>query len=218
MPPELKVLIVDDHLVVREGLRSMLQSDPTIIVVGEAGTGEEAIELAQQLQPEVVLMDIQLPTMSGIEATRRIKAALPSPAIILLTMYDSNMYVVEGIRAGAAGYLTKDCSRELLCHTVNAVVDGGSMVTATLLRHAFQGLERKHGPQNEDSPLTERLTSREVEVLRLVARGYHNKAIASELHLAEVTVKKHVQNIIGKMGTSDRTQAAIVAFRLGLVD
>ena len=218
MPPELRVLIADDHLVVREGLRSMLQSDPTIIVVGEAATGEEAIELAQQLQPDVVLMDIQLPGMSGIQATQQLKAVQPRTAIILLTMYNSNMYVVEGIRAGAAGYLIKDCTRELLCHTINGAVDGGSMVTSTLLRHAFHGLNQKQGPQNEDGPLTERLTSREIEVLRLVAQGNHNKDIAAELQLAEVTVKKHVQSIIGKMGASDRTQAAIAAFRLGLVE
>lgn len=215
---EVTVLIVDDHLLVREGLRALLADEPNVRVLGEAETGEGALELVEQLQPGLVLMDIQLPGISGIEATRRIKRARPSTAVILLTMYASEMYVVEGIRAGAAGYLVKDCTRELLCHTVKAVMEGGSMITHRLLGHVIQGLEHGHRAGSDDTPLAERLTTREVEVLRLVARGYHNKAIASELHLAEVTVKKHVQSIIGKMGTSDRTQAAISAFRLGLVE
>lgn len=217
----LRVLVVDDHPVVREGLRAMLRIDPGIEVVAEAGSGEEAIEQAARLEPDVVLTDIRMPGMSGIEVTQRVKAMRPSTAVIVLTIYDSEMYVVEALRAGAAGYLVKDSSRELLCHTINAVVDGGTMVPSGLLRQAIQGLlQRPRATAEElgDSPVAERLTPRELEVLRLVALGQANREIARRLSLAEVTVKKHVQSIIGKLGVSDRTNAAIMAVRLGLVE
>lgn len=217
----LRVMLVDDHPVVREGLRAMLEGDPGIQVVGEAVCGEEAVEKAVQLEPDVLLTDIRMPGMSGIEVTQRIKAALPGTAVIVLTMYDSEMYVVEALRAGAAGYLVKDSSRELLCHAINAVMDGGTIVRSGLLRQAIQGLLRL--PQQvEDSGaerhLTERFTPRELDVVRLVTQGRANKEIARELNLAEVTVKKHVQSIIAKLGASDRTHAAIVAVRLGLAE
>ena len=217
----LGVVVVDDHPVVREGLRAMLDSDPGIEVIGEASSGEEAIEMATQLQPDVVLTDIRMPGMSGIEVTQRIKASLPGTAVIVLTMYDSEMYVVEALRAGAAGYLVKDSSRELLCHAINAVIDGGTMVRSGLLRQAIQGLLRIPQPEEEpgeDRGVIERFTPRELDVLRLVAQGHANREIARELSLAEVTIKKHVQNIIGKLGASDRTHAAIVAVRMGLVE
>lgn len=216
-----RVLLVDDHTVVREGLRSMLLSDPSIVVVGEAASGEEGIDQAFTLAPDVVLMDIQLPGISGIEATRRIKAAQPGTAVVFLTMYNSEMYVVEGLRAGAAGYLVKDSSRELLCHAIHAVLDGCVMIKSTLLRRATQGPSRVSQQPGEGQGgfgVMESLTNRELEVLHLVAQGYPNKQIAAELHLAEVTVKKHVQSVMGKLGASDRTQAAIMAVRLGLAE
>ncbi|MBI4307962.1 MAG: response regulator transcription factor [Chloroflexi bacterium] len=217
----LRVLVVDDHPVVREGLIAMLSTDPGIDVVGEAGNGEEAIEKANQLDPDMVLTDIRMPGMSGIEVTRRIKAAHPGTAVIILTMYDSEMYVVEALRAGAAGYLVKDSSRELLCHAIHAVADGGTLVRSGLLRQAVQGL--LHAPRRPDQGVVDagvagRFTPRELDVLRLVAQGHANKKIAGALNLAEVTVKKHVQTIIAKLGASDRTHAAIVAVRLGLAE
>ena len=217
----LRVLLVDDHPVVREGLCSMLSRDHSIQVVGEASNGAEAIEMANTLGPDVVLTDIRMPGMNGIEVTRRIKAVCPGTAVIVLTMYDSEMYVVEALRAGAAGYLVKDSSRELLCHAINIVVDGGTMVRSGLLRQAIHGLFR--GPRNpeegeEESQQVEQLTARELDVLRLVSQGHANREIARELNLAEVTVKKHVQSIIGKLGVSDRTHAAIMAVRRGLVE
>ena len=217
----LRVLVVDDHPVVLEGLRSMLTGDPEIEVVGEASGGEEALEMVQHLQPDVVLTDLRMPGMGGIELTQRIKAAHPGTAVIVLTMYDSEMYVVEAIRAGAAGYLVKDSSRELLGHAIRTVVDGNTMVKSSLLRKAVRGTSRLHR-HSEDaqngSYIAERFTPREQEVLRLVAQGTANREIAKELCLAEVTVKKHVQSIIGKLGASDRTHAAILAVRLGLVE
>ena len=213
-----RVMVVDDHPVVREGIRVMLSSDPKIEVIGDVGSGEEAVEAATQLKPDVVLTDIRMPGMTGIEVTKRIKTLLPGTAVVVLTMYDSEMYVVEALRAGAAGYLVKDCSRELLCHAINAVVDGGTMVRSGLLRHAIQGLMRVPQEGPSASIGTERFTPRELEVLRLLAQGGANRDIAAELNLAEVTVKKHVQNIIGKLGVSDRTHAAVVAVRMGLAD
>ena len=217
----LGVLVVDDHPVVREGLRAMLDSDPGIEVIGEASSGQEGVEMAIQLAPDVVLTDIRMPGMSGIEVTQRIKAALPGTPVIVLTMYDSEMYVVEALRAGAAGYLVKDSSREFLCHAINAVMDGGTMVRSGLLRQAIQGILRIPQPDEghgEQQGIVERFTPREMDVLRLVAQGHANREIARELSLVEVTIKKHVSSIIGKLGASDRTHAAIVAVRMGLVE
>ncbi len=223
-----QVLVVDDHLMTREGLRVLLSSDPGIEVVGDAGSGEEAIEKAGQQEPDVVLMDIGLPGMNGIEATRRIKEARPATAVIMITAYGSETYVVEALRAGAAGYLLKDSSRRLLCDTVSAVLDGASLVGSGLLRRAIGespgALQpRTDGPAHSDitqrMPLfTDRLTPRELDVLRLVAQGHANKEIAAKLNVAEYTVKKHVHNVIAKLNVYDRTQAAIVAVKVGLVD
>lgn len=218
----IRVIVVDDHPVVREGLLAMLSRDPGIEVVGEAGSGEEAIELTTRLQPDIVLTDIRMPGMSGIEITERIKASQPGVAVIVLTMYDSGMYVVEALRAGAAGYLVKDSTREFLCNAIHTVMNGGTIVRSGLLRQAIRGVPRPalSGRMEGDPPggAEERFTTRELEVLRLVAEGHHNKEIAHQLGLAEVTVKKHVQSIIAKLGASDRTHAAIVAVRLGLVE
>lgn len=220
-PPKiLRVMVVDDHPVVREGLRAMLCSDPEIQVVGEASDGSEAVELVEQLQPDVVLTDIRMPGMNGIEATQRIKEKRPSTVVIVLTMYDNEIYVIQALRAGAAGYLVKDSSRELLCHTIKVVMDGATIVRSGLLRQAIHGLlQAPHvsDQRQADSPAREHLTARELDVLRMMAEGYANKEIAGQLSLAEVTVKKHVQSIIGKLGASDRTHAAITAVRLGLV-
>lgn len=217
----ISVLLVDDHLVVREGLRTMLAKDRGVEVVGEASSGEEAIQKVDDLHPQVVLMDIRLPGMSGIEAAQQVKEAHAAVSVIVLTMYDSEMYVIEAIRAGAAGYLTKDCSRELLSHAIRSVVEGGTLVRGELLRHAIEGLPRGHRNHKEGeagSPGMHLLTERELEVLRLVTEGFVNKQIARKLVLAEVTVKKHIQSIMAKLGASDRTHAAILAIRLGLVE
>jgi len=216
----IKVLLVDDHTVVREGVRTMLSAEPDIAVVGEVSSGEEALQKAQELEPHMILMDIRMLGMNGTEASRRIKSAMPTTSVIMLTMYDSDMYVVEAIQAGAAGYLTKDVSRELLCDAIRSVVDGGTMVRSGLLRRAITSLMRASagGKLESDVSLVERLTPRELDVLKLLARGYANKEICQELHLAEITVKKHVQNVIQKLGASDRTHATIQAVKLGLAE
>lgn len=215
-----RILLVDDHPVVRDGLRSMLSGDPRIEVVGEAVSGKDALEQVQQLEPDVVLTDILMPGMSGIELTRQVKRLRPETVVILLTMYDSKMYVIEGLRAGAAGYLVKDSSADFLCQAIDAAVNGGTIVRSNLLHQTIKGLIRgSNKVENEqgDGSIEERFTRRELDVLRLIAEGYTNKEIAMELSLAEITVKKHVQSIISKLGVSDRTQAAISAARLGLV-
>lgn len=216
----IKVLLVDDHLVVREGIRAMLARETDILIVGEAASGGEAVQKAVELEPDVVLMDIRMPDVTGTEAVKRIKSVRAGTSIIMLTMYDSNMYVIEAIKAGAAGYLTKDVSRELLCHAVRSVVDGGMMVRSGLLKRAVDAMSRAPAAMDQDSgaSLVDHLTPREQDVLRLLARGFGNKDICAELHLAEVTVKKYVQSVIQKLGVSDRTNAALHAVRFGLVE
>lgn len=220
MTGPIKVLLVDDHMVVRQGIRAMLSGEADIIVVEEAATGQEGVQKALELEPQVVLMDIRMPDLSGTEAVKRIKDARPATSVIMLTMFDSDMYVVEAIKAGAAGYLTKDVSRELLCHAIRSVLDGGTMVRSGLLKRALDVMGRSSVRRihNPDAPLIEHLTSRELDVLKLLARGSTNREICKELNLAEVTVKKYVQSLIQKLGVSDRTNAALQAVKLGLVE
>ena len=215
-----RILIVDDHPVVRQGVCSMLNGDPQLEVVGTAVGGEDALDQLIQLEPDLVLTDILMPGMSGIELTRKIKTERPATVVILLTMYDSNMYVVEGLRAGASGYLVKDSSPEFLRDAIDTAIKGGTIVKSGLLHQAIKGLlrgSRQPAVDQVDSSVEERFTPRELEVLRFIAEGSTNREIAKELSLAEITVKKHVQNVIAKLGVSDRTQAAITAARLGLV-
>ncbi len=212
----LTVLLVDDHPVVRDGIRYMLRLDSQVEVIGVASDGEEAITKTNDLNPDVILMDIRMPRMSGIEATQKIKEAHPNVAIIVLTMYDSELHVIEALRAGAAGYLVKDSPPELLCHAIHAVRSGGTMVKSGLLRRAVQ--RTLPGINDGRGPMVETLTAREMEVLRLIAKGCDNRGISQELILAEVTVKKYVQNVMAKLGVSDRTNAAISAMRMGLVE
>ena len=217
----IKVLIADDHPVVREGVRAMLQTDGGIEVVDEASDGLEALAKTGECQPSVVLMDIVMPNLDGLEATRRIKQQYPSISVIMLTIYDDKAFVIDAIQAGAGGYLLKDASRDFLCHTIRAVNSGGILIKTSLLREAVATLiDSVPGfPKEAATALTgvEELTSREQEVLKLLVEGRTNREIAKELSIAEETAKKHVQNIIAKLGASDRTQAAVKAVRMGLV-
>jgi DNA-binding NarL/FixJ family response regulator len=215
-----KVIIVDDHPISREGLKAILSSEKNIEIIGEASSGEEAVKLVGEKKPDVVLMDIRLPKMSGIEATRAIKNENPNVSIIVLTMYDFEMYIVEAIRAGADGYLVKDASRALLLQAIWVIVNGGSFVRRDLLKKALRASPGKvmSIKGNSDGIMMERFTEREMEVLHLLTKGRGNKAIQEIMKLANVTVKKHVQNIIGKLGVSDRIEAAIKAVRMGMVE
>lgn len=212
----IRVLLADDHLLVRQGLCTMLQDSPGIEVIGQATNGCEAVQQADAFEPDIVLMDIRMPDMDGLEATRQIIEGHPNTAVVMLTIHDSEAFVIESLHAGAAGYVTKDCSRELLDHAIHAAVEGGALVEAGLLRRAVDGLLHPGGNRAISASLGARLTERELEVLRLLAQGHDNRTICSELFLAEVTVKKHVHNIISKLEVSDRTQAAILGVRLVL--
>lgn len=214
------VLIVDDHTVAREGLRAMLQTDGRVKVVGEATDGQEGVELTAGLLPAVVLMDIRMPKMDGLEATRRIRAEQPTVAVIMMTSYDDTALVVDAIRAGASGFLLKDTSASLLVSSIEAVASGGMAIKAPLMRRAINSLTRVRQPngQTAEEVAGAQLTEREREVLRLIAEGWTNREIGDALCLAEVTVKKRVQGITAKLRVSDRTQAAIVALRMGLIE
>jgi len=216
----IRVLIVDDHPVVREGLRTMLTTDQTIEIVGEAHDGAEAVTMVAQKKPNIVLMDIRMPNMDGIEATHRIKGEHPSTAVIVLTMYDSDAYVIDAVRAGASGYLLKDASRELLLHTVRTVSSGATLINSNLLYEAISSLTSKKVHQETEVHNTEdlgKLTPREQEVIKLVAAGYTNKDIGKELGIAKDTVKKHMQGILAKLGASSRTGAVAKATRAGII-
>jgi RNA polymerase sigma factor (sigma-70 family) len=218
---KIRTLIVDDYPVVREGLRTMLSTEQTIEIVGEASDGAEAVAMVAEEKPNVVLMDIRMPNMDGIEATRRIKDKNPSISVIVLTMYDNDAYVIDAVRAGASGYLLKDASRELLLHTVRAVSSGATLIKTELLYEAICSLvTSRNGLQEPGVLISENLgtlTHREQEVLKLVADGYTNKEIGKELGIHEDTVKKRMKNILTKLGTTSRTGAAVKATRAGIV-
>ena len=214
------IMLVDDHPVVRHGLSAMLQTDPRIDVVGEAGSGQEALVMVGQLQPRVVLMDIHMPEMDGLAATRKIKELHPRTAVILLTLYNNEQYVLEAVRAGAGGYLLKNAGRDEILHTIREVSNGGMLIKTTNLQKILTGttaraLDFRGQPWGSEG--IEPLSTRELEVLKLLVEGATNKDIGQQLSIAEDTAKKHVQNIILKLQVSDRTQAAVKAIRLGLM-
>jgi len=219
---KIKVLLADDHPVVREGLQTMLATTPDIEVVAEASDGLDAIEKANEHQPDVVLMDIRMPNLDGLEATRRIKSQLTSTSVIILTVYDNDAYIVDAVRAGASGYLLKDASKDLIVHTIRAVNSGGTLIKTSLLRQVILGTAGVPSDQSKekhiDALVPNGLTPRERDVLRLVIEGQSNKEIGRSLSISEDTAKKHVQTILSKLGVSDRTQAAVKAVRAGLVE
>jgi len=226
----IRLLIVDDQEIIRRGLSIILGHQPDIQVVGLARDGVEALALAREKRPDVVLMDIKMPQMNGIEATRQIIQELPETMIIILTTYDTDDWVFDCIRAGATGYLLKDAQADELAEAVRGAVRGESQIDPGVARKvltAFRDLRTPAHPQHDPirpenestypSPL-ERLTPREEEVLALLAEGLANKEIAARLTLSEGTVKNHVSNILGKLHANDRTQAVLTAIRRGLVD
>ncbi|HZS93110.1 MAG TPA: response regulator transcription factor [Chloroflexota bacterium] len=221
----ISVLLVDDHPVVRQGLRSMLETDAHLKIVGEAENGEDALVKVEQHSPEVVLIDIHMPVMDGLTATRRIKEKYPRTSVIVLTLYNNEQYVIEAVKAGAAGYLLKNSSRDEISKTIREVNNGGLLIKTTMLQKALAGaiegggagnLDFRGKPWGTDADF-EALSARELEVLKLLVEGMTNKDIGAQLFITEDTAKKHVQNIIYKLQVSDRTQAAVKAIRMGLV-
>lgn len=209
---KISVLIVDDHAVVRQGLRTFLDLVDEVEVVGEAANGVAAVEQVQELLPDVVLMDLLMPELDGIEATRRIRALSPSTQVIALTSFSEDDQVFAAIRAGAIGYLLKNVAPADLAKAVQAARRGEVQLDPEVARKL---VEEVAGKPRQVTP--EQLTERELEVLGLIARGHSNREIAAELIIAEKTVKTHVSNILSKLHLADRTQAAIYALREGLV-
>jgi DNA-binding NarL/FixJ family response regulator len=214
----IRVLLVDDQALFREGLRTLLSVHADLDVAGEAGNGQEALERAAALQPDVVLMDVQMPVLDGVAATRRLRAALPACRVILLTTFDDDEYVFEGLRAGAVGYLLKDAPSARLVDAIRAAARGESFLQPSIAAKVVAEYTRLAGSAPAaSSGLAEVLTERELEILRLLAGGASNKEIAAQLFLAEGTVKNHVTNILGKLGVTGRLQAANRARELGLL-
>jgi len=210
----MKVIICDDQAIVRDGLAMLLNLEKDIEVVGQAQDGAEAVEQAGQQQPDLVLMDLKMPGMNGIEATRQIRARYPAIKVLVLTTYDDDEWVFDAIRAGAAGYLLKDTPREAVIQAVRGTVAGKSFVDPAV---AGKLLGQVAGQQTQPATLiTDKLTEREVDVLRLLARGFTNADIAARLHLSEGTVRNHISAILAKLEVSDRTQAAVIAIQHGL--
>ena len=203
----------------RDGLKLLLELEPDLTVAAEAADGEQALEAYARVLPDVVLMDIRMPGMDGVEATRRIMARWPHAKIIILTTFDDE-YVFEGLRAGAVGYLLKAVSGEELARAIRTVAAGGALIDPSVTRKVVEAFTRMKPPTPSPSPsaaLVEPLTEREMEVLRLLAEGLSNREIATRLYLAEGTVKNYVSSILGKLGARDRTQAALRARELGLI-
>jgi len=204
-----RVLISDDHPVVRAGVRGMLSGEPDFEVVGEAENGEEAVELAARHRPDVVLMDLRMPRMDGVAATERIRARLPETRVVVLTTYDSDSDILRAVEAGATGYLLKDAPEEDLYGAVRAAAEGKPLLAPSV---AALLMERTRRPPGEN------LSGREIEVLRLVAKGLSNREVASELWISEATVKSHLIRIFGKLGVDDRTAAVTAAFERGILE
>ncbi|MFC5909873.1 response regulator [Streptacidiphilus monticola] len=216
----IRVLLVDDQPLLRTGFRMILEAESDIAVVGEAGDGQQALEQVRALQPDVVLMDIRMPRMDGVEATRRIAGpGRDGPAkVLVLTTFDLDEYVVEALRAGASGFLLKDVPAEELVQAIRVIADGAAMLAPSVTRRLLD-MYATRLPSGDEAPppSLSTLTDREMEVLKLVAKGLSNAEVAAELFVSETTVKTHVGHVLTKLGLRDRVQAAVFAYESGLV-
>ena len=212
----IRVLVADDQALVRAGFAMILSTQDDIEVIGEAADGMQAIDQGRQLHPDIVLMDIRMPVMDGIEATRRLVTACPATRILMLTTYDLDEYVYQALRAGASGFLLKDVLPADLIRAVRAVLTGEALLAPAITRRLLEQYLRQPRPSGGEPPWS-RLTQRETEVLRLLAKGKTNPEIASALFLGEATVKTHVARILAKLQLRDRVQAVIWAYETGLI-
>ncbi len=231
----IRVLLVDDQTLIRQGIRMLLSTESDIQVVGEAANGHEALHQVEALSPDVVLMDVRMPELDGVSATREIVTLRPNLGVIILTTFDDEEYIFEGLRAGARGYLLKDISSDEMADAVRIVARGGALIQPSITRKVLSEFTRLSasdvqpstpGPQKTQvkpgseasSNTVEALTERELEVLQAIASGFSNREIAEKLFISEGTVKNHVSNLISKLNVRDRTQALIKARSLGLIE
>ena len=222
---KIRILLADDQELIRKGLTIILNHQPDLEVVGQAADGAEVIQLAKALRPDVILMDLKMPNVNGIQATRQIVSTQPRAQIIVLTTYDTDEWVFEAIRAGAVGYLLKDATTDTLAEAIRSVMRGESQIDPVVARRVLREFQHLMGapavttpePPAEEVTL-EQLTAREAEVLQLLAEGLSNKDIATQLVLSEGTVKNHISAILAKLHANDRTQAVVTALKRGLVD
>jgi NarL family two-component system response regulator LiaR len=211
----IRILLADDHVLVRQGTRELLEQEEDLTVVAEAGDGEEAVRLAASYRPDVAIMDISMPKLDGIEATQQIKTQHPAIAVLVLTAYDDDQYVFALLEAGAAGYLLKDVQASELVKAVRAVYAGESILHPTIARKVINRFAQPAGRREED--VLDQLTGREMEVLRLAAKGMTNQEIAQELVISVRTVQVHLSNVFSKMGVGSRTEAVLHALRKGWI-
>jgi DNA-binding NarL/FixJ family response regulator len=212
----IRVLIADDQALVRTGFRVILAAEPDIEVVGEAGDGREAIEVAARVRPEVVLMDVRMPNLDGIGATRRITGGPAAPRVLILTTFDLDEYVFEALRAGASGFLLKDAGADDLLHAIRVIAAGDALLAHSVTRRLIEDFASRPARQQRPDALGE-LTPRELEVLRCLGRGLPNTRIARELFVGEPTIKTHVARIFTKLDLHDRAQAVVLAYETGLI-
>jgi DNA-binding NarL/FixJ family response regulator len=215
--PQVRVLVVDDQALLRGSLRVLIETEPDLIVVGEAGTGGEAVDLVRAQRPDVVLMDVRMPGMDGIEATRRITAHEHAPRILVLTTFDLDEYVYSALRAGASGFLLKDTPPARLLDAVRVVASGEALLAPTVTRRLIAEFARQPEPAQRPARTLEGITNREQEVLMLIARGLSNTEIEGHLQLSRGTVKTHIGRLLAKLDARDRAQLVIVGYETGLV-
>ena len=213
----IRVLIADDQALVRDGFGMILDAQADIEVVGQASDGRQAVDLSRELHPDVVLMDIRMPEVDGVEATRRLMADPESPRILMLTTFDQNEYVYAAMKAGASGFLLKDVRREELINAVRSVAAGDALLASSLTRRFIEDFVRRPPPGAAPTGALAELTDREAEVVRLVARGLSNAEIAQRMVVSEATVKTHVARVLSKLGLRDRTQVVVMAYETGFV-
>jgi DNA-binding NarL/FixJ family response regulator len=216
--PQIRVVVADDHQVVRAGFAELLDTQPDFTVVGTAADGAEAVRICHELRPNIVLMDVRMPGVDGIQATRRLTAADDSPRVLILTTFDLDEYVYDALRAGASGFLLKDVTAERLFDAVRVIAAGDALLAPAITRRLISEFARQRPEADSPAPTTlAALTPREIDVLRLIAEGLSNLEIAERLIVTEQTVKTHVSRLLTKLGLRDRTQAVITAYETGLI-
>jgi DNA-binding NarL/FixJ family response regulator len=221
-----RLLLADDHVLAREGVKAMLASEPDLQVVGEAKDGREALDLCLRLEPDLVLMDVRMPEIDGLEATREIKATRPNTSILMLTTYEDPDYLFAAVRAGAVGFVVKDATKRELLDAARRALRGASVLDQEVAMRLLQRMGAEHGhaagqssgPRTPAKLLPQPLTPRELEIVRLLAQGLTKRQISQELMISAATVKVHVEHLLAKLKVSDRTQAAVRASQAGLLD